>query len=144
MKRKTLLSWSSGKDCAWALHLLRQRGEVEVVGLVTTFNEAFQRVAMHGVRMELVQSQAKAARLPLWEIALLLWPCANFEYEARMRGVVESARSEQVQAFAFGDLHLQDIRAYREQQLAGTGLDPIFPVWGTPPADTRQLGAGRR
>ncbi len=137
MKPKALLSWSSGKDCAWALHILRQRGEVEVVGLVTTFNEAFQRVAMHGVRMELVQAQAKAARLPLWAIPLP-WPCSNEVYEERMRSVVERARSEQIGAFAFGDLHLADIRAYRERQLAGTGLEPLFPVWGTP-ADTPPL-----
>jgi len=131
VKPRALLSWSSGKDCAWALHLLRQCGEVDVVALVTTFNEAFNRVAMHGVRMDLVRSQAKAARLSLWEIPLP-WPCSNVEYEARMRNVVHRARAEQIQAFAFGDLHLQDIRAYRVNQLAGTGLEPIFPVWGTP------------
>ncbi len=137
MRPKALLSWSSGKDCAWALHLLLQRGEFEVVALATTFNEAFHRVAMHGVRMELVRTQAKAARLPLWEIALP-WPCSNAEYEDRMRGVVERARSEGIRAFAFGDLHLEDIRAYRERQLAGTGLEPLFPVWGTP-GDTPDL-----
>jgi diphthamide synthase (EF-2-diphthine--ammonia ligase) len=119
------------------LHLLRQRCEVEVVGLVTTFNEAFQRVAMHGVQMELVQAQAKAARLPLWAIPLP-WPCINAEYEDRMRSVVERARSDDIRAFAFGDLHLADIRAYREKQLAGTGLEPHFPVWGMP-ANTPQL-----
>ena len=137
MKPKALLSWSSGKDCAWALHLLRQRGEVQVVGLVTTFNEAFQRVAMHGVRMELVQAQAKAVRLPLWTIPLP-WPCSNEVYEERMRAVIEQTRSEGIRAFAFGDLHLADIRAYRERQLTGTGLDPLFPIWGTP-ADTPHL-----
>ena len=137
MKPKALLSWSSGKDSAWALHLLRQRGEVEVVGLVTTFNETFHRVAMHGVRTELVQAQAKAAQLPLWEIPLP-WPCTNSKYQDRMRMVIERARSEGIQAFAFGDLHLEDIRAYRERQLAGTGLDPLFPIWGKP-ADTLPL-----
>jgi diphthamide synthase (EF-2-diphthine--ammonia ligase) len=137
MKPKALLSWSSGKDSAWALHILRLRGEVEVVGLVTTFNEAFQRVAMHGVRMELVQSQAKAARLPLWTIPLP-WPCTNAEYENRMRAVIERACSEGIQAFAFGDLHLENIRAYRVRQLTGTGLEPLFPIWGMP-ADTPQL-----
>jgi uncharacterized protein (TIGR00290 family) len=137
VKPKALLSWSSGKDCAWALHLLRERGEVDVVGLVTTFNEAFHRVAMHGVRTELVQSQAKAARLPLWAIPLP-WPCTNAVYEDRMRSIVERARSEGIRAFAFGDLHLRDIRDYREKQLAGTGLDPVFPLWGTP-ADTPYL-----
>ncbi|WP_165222795.1 DUF5522 domain-containing protein [Aquisphaera insulae] len=137
MRPKALLSWSSGKDCAWALHLLRQRGDVEVVGLVTTYNEAFGRVAMHGVRMELVQRQASAAGLPLWAVPLP-WPCSNDIYEARMRAVVERARDQGVRAFAFGDLHLADIRAYREQKLAGTGLEPLFPVWGRP-EDTPRL-----
>ena len=137
MKPAALLSWSSGKDCAWALHLLRQRAEVEVVGLVTTYNESFQRVAMHGVRMELVEAQAKAARLPLWAIPLP-WPCSNEVYEERMRAVIERAHAEGIHAFAFGDLHLSDIREYRERQLAGSGLEPLFPVWGTP-ADTPKL-----
>src|SRR5215207_1612984 len=126
MKPKALLSWSSGKDSAWALHVLRQRGEVEVVGLVTTLNEAFRRVAMHGVRMELVQAQADAAGLPLWRVPLP-WPCSNDEYEARMRSLVGKARSDGVTAFAFGDLFLEDIRAYRERQLAGSGMEPLFP-----------------
>jgi uncharacterized protein (TIGR00290 family) len=137
MKPKVLLSWSSGKDSAWALHTLRQRGEVEVVGLVTTLNEAFGRVAMHGVRAELVRAQADAAGLPLWPVPLP-WPCSNAEYEARMRAVIERARSEGVTAFAFGDLFLADIRAYRERQLADTGLEPLFPIWGAP-ADTPAL-----
>lgn len=137
MKQKVLLSWSSGKDSAWTLHALRQRGEVEVVGLVTTLNEAFGRVAMHGVRAELVRAQADAAGLPLWPVPLS-WPCSNAEYEARMRAVIEKARSEGVTAFAFGDLFLADIRAYRERQLAGTGIEPLFPIWGTP-ADTPAL-----
>jgi uncharacterized protein (TIGR00290 family) len=137
MRPKVLLSWSSGKDSAWALHVLRQRGEVEVVGLVTTLNEAFGRVAMHGVRAELVRAQADAAGLPLWPVPLP-WPCTNDEYETRMRAVVEKARSGGVTAFAFGDLFLADIRAYRERQLAGTGIEPLFPIWGTP-ADTPAL-----
>jgi hypothetical protein len=130
MKPKVLLSWSSGKDSAWALHVLWQRGEVEIVGLVTTLNEAFERVAMHGVRAELVQAQADAAGLSLWPVPLP-WPCSNAEYETRMRAVIEKARSERVTAFAFGDLFLADIRAYRERQLAGTGLEPLFPIWDT-------------
>jgi len=130
-KPKALLSWSSGKDSAWALHVLRQRGEVEVVGLVTTINEAFGRVAMHGVRAELVEAQARATELPLWQVPLP-WPCSNDEYESRMRTLVETARAAGITAFAFGDLFLADIRAYRERQLAGTGLEPLFPVWGTP------------
>jgi uncharacterized protein (TIGR00290 family) len=137
MKPKALLSWSSGKDSAWALHVLRQRAEFEVVGLVTTFNDAYRRVAMHAVRTELVESQAKAAGLPLWPIPLP-WPCTNTIYEDRMRSVVERARAEGIQAFAFGDLYLEDIRAYRERQLSGTGLHPLFPLWGSP-SDTLPL-----
>jgi uncharacterized protein (TIGR00290 family) len=129
MKPKALLSWSSGKDSAWALHVLRQRGEVEVVGLVTTLNEAFGRVAMHGVRAEMVQAQADAAGLPLWTVPLP-WPCSNDEYETRMRGVIARARAADIAAFAFGDLFLEEIRAYRERQLAGTGIMPLFPLWG--------------
>ncbi|MBY0459239.1 MAG: ATP-binding protein [Gemmataceae bacterium] len=131
MKPRVLVSWSSGKDSAWALHVLRQRGEVEVVGLVTTFNEAFGRVAMHGVRATLVQAQADATGLPLWPVPLP-WPCSNDEYEARMRAVIGNAVAEGVTAFAFGDLFLEDIRAYRVRQLAGTGIEPLFPIWGTP------------
>ncbi len=130
MKPRVLLSWSSGKDSAWALHDLRRRGDVEVVGLVTTLNEAFGRVAMHGVRAELVQAQAEAVGLPLWPVPLP-WPCSNDEYETRMRALVQKARAKGVTAFAFGDLFLADIRAYRERQLAGTGLAPLFPIWGT-------------
>lgn len=137
MKPKALLSWSSGKDSAWALHVLRQRGEVEVVGLVTTFNEAFGRVAMHGVRAELVHAQARAAKLPLWSV-LLPWPCTNAVYEERMQAIFQRARAEGIAAMAFGDLYLEDIRAYRERQLSGTALAPIFPLWGTP-ADTPRL-----
>lgn len=137
MKPKALLSWSSGKDCAWALHVLRQRGEIEVVGLVTTFNEAVERVAMHGVRMELVHAQAAAARLPVWAVPLP-WPCSNEAYEERMRGVFARAQTEDIRVFAFGDLHLADIRSYREQQLASTGIEPVFPLWG-PLSDTPGL-----
>lgn len=144
MKPKCLLSWSSGKDSAWALHLLRQRGDVEVVGLVTTLNEAFGRVAMHGVREELVKVQADAAGLPLWPVPLP-WPCSNEVYDSLMRGVVETARSQGVTHFAFGDLFLEAIRAYRERQLTGTGLTPVFPVWGAPedtPKLAREMIAG--
>jgi uncharacterized protein (TIGR00290 family) len=144
MKPKALLSWSSGKDSAWALYVLRQRNDVEVVGLVTTFNEAFGRVAMHGVRRELVEAQADAAGLPLWPIPLP-WPCSNDEYESRMRALIGKAVAEGVTALAFGDLFLADIRAYREKQLAGTGIEPLFPLWGTvddTPALARAMMAG--
>jgi uncharacterized protein (TIGR00290 family) len=137
MKPKALLSWSSGKDSARALDVLRQRDEVEVVGLVTTFNEAFNRVAMHAVRMELVEAQARAAGLPLWPI-LLPWPCPNVAYEEQMRTVLERARAEHIEHLAFGDLFLEDIRVYREKQLAGSGLEPLFPIWGKP-SDTPAL-----
>jgi len=116
---KTLLSWSTGKDCAWALHLLRRQG-VEVSALFTTFNEAFGRVAMHGVRRELARAQAAAAGLPLIEIPIP-WPCANADYERIMGGFVAGAQAEGVTHMAFGDLFLRDIRAYREERLAGTG-----------------------
>lgn len=133
--KKVLLSWSSGKDSAWALHLLRQCDDVAVVALVTTFNEAFGRVAMHAVRRELVQAQAEQAGLPLWEIPLP-WPCSNEQYEAQMNGVCERAMAEGIEQVAFGDLYLREIRAYREKQLAGTGLEPVFPCWEIP---TREL-----
>jgi uncharacterized protein (TIGR00290 family) len=126
-----LLSWSSGKDSAWSLHILRQRGEYEVAGLLTTFNEAADRVAMHAVRRELVEQQAAAAGLPLWAIPLP-WPCSNEQYEALMAQTCAKAISEGIEGVAFGDLFLEDVRAYREKQMAGTGLAPIFPVWGLP------------
>lgn len=131
--KKILLSWSSGKDCAWSLHLLRQRADVEVVALMTTLNGAANRVAMHGVRSALLETQAQRAGLPLWKVDLP-WPCSNAAYEAQIRGVCERATAEGITAVAFGDLFLEDIRAYREQQLQGTGLEPLFPVWQLPTA----------
>ena len=128
---RTLLSWSSGKDSAWALHRLRQDSEIEVVGLLTTVNAEFQRVAMHGVRREVLCAQAQAAGLPLWEVPLP-WPCSNDVYERQMKAVCERAVAEAVEAIAFGDLFLRDIREYRERQLAGTGLRPLFPLWEIP------------
>jgi uncharacterized protein (TIGR00290 family) len=119
------------------VHLLRQQGDFEVRGLVTTFNEAFNRVAMHGVRRELVDAQVTATGLPLWPV-FLPWPCSNDQYESRMRGLIEQARAENITHLAFGDLFLEDIRAYRERQLAGTGITPVFPLWGAP-SDTPGL-----
>lgn len=130
MKTKILLSWSSGKDSAWTLHTLRQQPDVEIAGLLTTFNEMNNRVAMHGVRMELVEKQAEAAGIPLWSVPLP-FPCSNEEYEARMRIIIERARAEDVTQVAFGDLFLEDIRAYRERMMANTGIQPIFPIWRT-------------
>jgi uncharacterized protein (TIGR00290 family) len=131
MKRKTLLSWSSGKDSAWTLHLLRQDVGIEVVGLVTTFNQMADRVAMHAVRREMVHAQARAAGLPLWPVELP-WPCTNDEYARRMGELLREASAQGISHFAFGDLFLEDIRAYRCQQLAGTGIEPLFPIWGRP------------
>ena len=130
--RKVLLSWSSGKDSAWTLHLLRQRTDIEVSALVTTFNSAADRVAMHAVRRALVEAQAESAGIPLWPVEELPWPCSNADYETRMRAVCERAVAEGITAAAFGDLFLEDIRAYRVRQLEGTGLEPIFPVWQLP------------
>jgi len=131
--KKVLLSWSSGKDSAWALHLLRQQPEIEVVALLTSFNSAAGRVAMHAVRRALVDAQASRTGIQQWSVDLP-WPCSNAEYEERMRGVCQRAVAEGITAVAFGDLFLQDIRDYRERQLQGTGLEPLFPVWEIPTA----------
>jgi uncharacterized protein (TIGR00290 family) len=131
LPRKCALSWSSGKDSAWALHILRQNPEVEVIALVTTLNEAFDRVAMHAVRRNLLEAQAAAVGLPLWTVPLP-WPCSNEEYESRMRDLCTKAVQNGVESMAFGDLFLADIRAYRERQLSGTGLEPLFPLWQIP------------
>jgi uncharacterized protein (TIGR00290 family) len=128
MTRRVLLSWSSGKDSAWALHRLALEDDVAVVGLLTTFNESADRVAMHAVRRELVEAQAASTRIPLWPV-LLPWPCSNAEYEARMEAALARARSEGVTHVAFGDLFLADIRAYREDRLRGSGIEPLFPLW---------------
>ena len=129
--KRVLVSWSSGKDSAWALHLLRQDSSVHVAALLTTFNEAVDRVAMHAVRRTLVEAQADAASLPLWSVPIPS-PCPNDIYEARMRDAMGRARAEGFTHVAFGDLFLEDVRRYREERLAGSGLDPIFPVWGIP------------
>jgi uncharacterized protein (TIGR00290 family) len=129
--QRTLLSWSSGKDSAWALHLLRQDPGIEIAALLTTFNGAADRVAMHAVRRELVEAQAQRMELPLWSIDLP-WPCPNAVYEDLMRSMLRRAREEGITAIAFGDLFLQDIRDYRERQMNGTGLKPLFPVWQIP------------
>jgi len=133
--KRTLLSWSSGKDSAWSLHLLRQQNEYEIVGLLTTFNQAANRVAMHAVRRSLVEAQAKAAGIPLWDVDLP-WPCSNADYECIMKETCKAAVQAGIGYIAFGDLFLTDIRAYREKQLGNSGLQPIFPVWGMP---TREL-----
>ncbi len=130
---RALLSWSSGKDSAWALHVLRARAEVEVVGLLCTLSAAHDRVAMHAVRRTLLEAQAAAVGLPLWPVPLPT-PCPNDAYERAMRAALARARAERIALVAFGDLFLADVRAYRERQLAGTGIAPLFPLWGAPTA----------
>jgi uncharacterized protein (TIGR00290 family) len=134
---RTLLSWSSGKDSAWALRTLRRDRRYDVVGLVTTINRTADRVAMHAVRTDLLRAQARATALPLWEL-LIPSPCSNEEYETVMRETIARAEAEAIDCFAFGDLFLQDVRAYREKQLASTNVKPLFPLWGR---DTRELAS---
>jgi uncharacterized protein (TIGR00290 family) len=126
-----LLAWSSGKDSAFSLHVLRAMGDVEVVGLLTTINEAHDRVAMHAVRRSLLEAQAGAAGLPL-TLVRIPHPCPNEVYEAAMGRVLEEARARGVSGVAFGDLFLEDIRRYREERMAGTGMRLLFPLWGRP------------
>jgi uncharacterized protein (TIGR00290 family) len=130
-RKPILLSWSGGKDSTWALHLLRQQPEYEVVGLLTTVNQHFGRVAMHGFRESLLDLQAEAAGLPLWKVPLP-WPCANEIYESLMAEACARAAREKIHGVAFGDLFLEDIREYRIAKLAPTGLAPIFPCWLLP------------
>lgn len=114
---------------------MRQRDDFEVTGLLTTLNAAFDRVAMHSTRRALLEAQAAAAGVPLFTVPLP-WPCSNEHYEAAMRMACDTAVAQGIEAMAFGDLFLEDIRRYREEKLAGTGLEPLFPVWGL---DTRAL-----
>ncbi len=129
--KKTLLSWSSGKDSAWALHKLRGLSDVEVVGLMTTVNEVHQRVSIHAVRLDLLQRQAEALGLPL-QIIDLPSPCTNSQYEEVMGKFVGEAKRLGIECMAFGDLFLADIKEYREAKLAGTGITPLFPLWLSP------------
>ncbi len=132
---KAWMSWSTGKDSAWALHKVREEGRVEVTALLTTVNRAFLRVAMHAVREELLEAQAEALGLALVKVPLP-WPCPNAAYEEAMEQALAQARSAGVTHIIFGDLFLEDIRKYREERMAGTGLTPLFPIWGL---DTAQL-----
>jgi len=128
---KILVSWSSGKDSAWCLHVLRRERTGDVAGLLTSMNESVSRVSMHGVREEILRAQADAAGLPLFTIPLP-WPCSNEIYEARLREAVARAVGDGFTHVAFGDLFLEDVRKYREDRLAGSGLLPLFPLWGIP------------
>ncbi len=129
------LSWSSGKDSAWALHEVRRSGSVEIAALFTTITEPFDRVAMHGVRVSLLEAQADAIGLPLVKIPIP-FPCSNEQYETAMKAVVERALSEGISTMIFGDLFLEDIRRYREERLHPFGMKALFPLWGM---ETRQL-----
>src|ERR1700735_205257 len=135
VRPKAWLAWSSGKDSAWALHVVRRRGEFDVVALLTTVNQKYSRVAMHAVRESLVEMQAAAAGLTLIKVPIPS-PCANEIYEQAMGAAMACARAEGVWHVIFGDLFLQDIREYREKQLSSCGMTPVFPLWGL---DTREL-----
>jgi uncharacterized protein (TIGR00290 family) len=130
---KALIAWSSGKDSAWALHEVRRSGDCEVVGALTTVTETFGRVSMHGVRAEILQAQLAAARLPP-TVVPIPYPCPNEVYEARMAAALAGAKAAGVTQVVFGDLFLEDVRAYREDKLAGTGIAPVFPLWRRPTA----------
>ncbi len=139
------MSWSSGKDSAFALHEVFRAGSFEVVGLLTTVSEAFHRVSMHGVREELLQAQAEALGLPLHTVPIPS-PCPNAVYEERMADMVSHLKLQGVRHIIFGDLFLEDIRHYREEKLAGTGVEPVFPLWGRPtgPLAEEMIAAGFR
>jgi uncharacterized protein (TIGR00290 family) len=128
---KALISWSSGKDSAFSLHEIRRAGEFDVVGALTTVTETFARVSIHGVRQEILFAQLDAAGLPA-RVVSIPYPCPNEIYEARMGEEIERARGQGISHIIFGDLFLHDIRTYREQKLAGTGITPLFPLWDRP------------
>ncbi len=139
---KILVSWSSGKDSAWMLHVLRGAHPGAAAALLTTVNHQAERVAMHAVREALLQAQADAAGLPVWRVPLP-WPCSNDDYERLMADVLRRARTEGFTHVAFGDLFLEDIRRYRLDRMAGTGLEPMFPLWQRPTtALAREMLAG--
>lgn len=145
VRPRAWLSWSSGKDSAWALHAVREAGELDVVALLTTMNRAFERVAMHGVREALVDAQAAVSGLPLVKVEIP-YPCPNAIYEREMALAMERARGEGVTHVVFGDLFLEDIRKYREEQLARCAMTPVFPLWrlDTPELARRMVCAGLR
>jgi uncharacterized protein (TIGR00290 family) len=130
-RAKALIAWSSGKDSAWALHEARRTGEFDIVGAVTTVTDTFGRVSMHGVREAILQAQLAAAGLPSI-VVRIPYPCPNEVYEARMAEALAAAKADGISAIIFGDLFLEDIRAYRVAKLAGSGIEPLFPLWQRP------------
>lgn len=142
MKPKALIAWSSGKDSAWALHRARLLDEFEIVGALTTITETFDRVSMHGVRREILEAQLAAAKLPLHPVTIP-FPCPNEIYEQRMGEAMQAARGQGITKIVFGDLFLEDIRAYREEKLRGSGIEPVFPLWRIPTDElAREMIAG--
>lgn len=138
IKKRVLLSWSSGKDAAWTLWQLQQDSEVDIIGLLTTMNGEFDRVAMHSTRRTLLAAQAEAAGLPLFT-ANLPWPCSDSKYRSVMhRTVKKLVRQQKITHIAFGDLFLEDVREYRETLFASTPVELLFPLWGK---DTKTLAA---
>lgn len=133
-KPRAWLCWSSGKDSAWALHVTRRQGDAEIIGLLTVITEPYCRVSMHGVREQILAAQAQAAGLPLVRVAIPA-RCSNEVYGQAMGRAVEQAKCQGVSEMIFGDLYLEDVRAYREAQLAGSGISPRFPLWGRPTAE---------
>jgi len=128
--KRVVLSWSSGKDSAWTLYQLQQSEDVEIIGLLTTLNSEFNRVAMHAVREELLDAQANAADLPLFKVPLP-WPCSNADYETIMKSTLTKFKAELgVTHIAFGDLFLEDVRSYRVEKMKQSEIDPLFPIWG--------------
>lgn len=134
MSNRAIVSWSSGKDSAWALHEARQNPDLEIVGILTTVTDTFHRVSMHGVREELLEAQARALRLPLFKVPIP-YPCPNATYEEAMRRALDQVREIEVTRIVFGDLFLRDVRENREAKLAGTGFKGVWPLWGQSTGD---------
>lgn len=137
MRPKAIIAWSSGKDSAWALHEIRRAGQFEIVAALTTVTDTFQRVSMHGVREELLAAQVAAAGLPAITVRIP-FPCSNEAYEGAMGDALAGVRAGGIEHVVFGDLFLQDVRAYRETRLAAVGMSAVFPLWGRPTAALAQ------